>query len=166
VAVEDLGRRVERWVAAGVIGREQGDAILALEGASTEATGAAGGRRAVVVEVLGYLGGGLAVAVAVLVAGSALRRNVLLGIGAAAMVVFLAQAAGRYWEDLGAPLAILLVGLWAWSRRRWSWPGCDRPVDRRARPDVNGAPPGRRRPVLAGQVTGAGWVSPGPPSGR
>jgi hypothetical protein len=306
VAVEDLGRRVERWVAAGVIGREQGDAILALEGASTEAAGAAGGRRAVVVEVLGYLGGGLAlvagfvlgaeswgqlgywgrvaalgmvtaallaagwrlrtgegrvlprlasvlwlgavaafagllavllggrsgdavddptlavaggalvlatglylverrvlqqvalfgaavvtmltavpalgvswaglegtavavlgaawlglgrrglvvprrtsealgalamvsgcqalatvgrgagdelgeagwglwvglaVAVALLVAGSALRRNVLLGIGAAAMVVFLAQAAGRYWEDLGAPLAILLVGL-------------------------------------------------------
>jgi hypothetical protein len=54
---------------------------------------------------------GLAVAVALLVAGSALRRNVLLGIGAAAMVVFLVQAAGRYWEDLGAPLAILLVGL-------------------------------------------------------
>jgi hypothetical protein len=54
---------------------------------------------------------GLAVAVALLVAGSALRRNVLLGIGAAAVVVFLAQAAGRYWEDLGAPLAILLVGL-------------------------------------------------------
>lgn len=54
---------------------------------------------------------GLAVAVALLVAGSAWRRNVLLGIGAAAMVVFLAQAAGRYWQDLGAPLAILLVGL-------------------------------------------------------
>jgi hypothetical protein len=54
---------------------------------------------------------GLAAAVALLVAGSALRRNVLLGIGAAAMVVFLAQAAGRYWRDVGAPLAILLVGL-------------------------------------------------------
>jgi hypothetical protein len=51
------------------------------------------------------------VAVALLVAGSAWRRNVLLGIGAAAMVVFLAQAAGRYWQDLGAPLAILLAGL-------------------------------------------------------
>jgi hypothetical protein len=54
---------------------------------------------------------GLGVAVALLVAGSAWRRNVLLGIGTGAMVVFLAQAAGRYWEDLGAPLAILLVGL-------------------------------------------------------
>ena len=54
---------------------------------------------------------GLAVAVVLLVAGSAWHRNVLLGIGAAAMVVFLFQAAGRYWRDLGAPLAILLVGL-------------------------------------------------------
>jgi hypothetical protein len=27
------------------------------------------------------------------------------------MVVFLAQVAGEYWRDLGAPLAILLVGL-------------------------------------------------------
>jgi hypothetical protein len=303
--MEDLGRRVERWVAAGVIGRDQGEAILALEGTAAGAAEAAGGRRAVVVEVLGYLGGGLAlvagfvlgaeswaelgywgraavlgavtvvllvagwrlrteegrvlprlasvlwlgavagfagllavllggrsgdavddptlavaggalvlaaalyllerrvlqqvalfgaavatlltaggelpvawdglegvalavlgaawlelgrrglvvprrssealgalavvsgcevlatvgrgsegfgvggwglwvglgVAVALLVAGSAWRRNVLLGIGTGAMVVFLAQAAGRYWEDLGAPLAILLVGL-------------------------------------------------------
>ena len=303
--MEDLGRRVERWVAAGVIGREQGEAILGMEGTAAGAAEAAGGRRAVVVEVLGYLGGGLAlvagfvlgaeswaelgywgraavlgavtvvllvagwrlrteegrvlprlasvlwlgavagfagllavllggrsgdavydptlavaggalvlaaalyllerrvlqqvalfgaavatlltaggeflvawdglegvvlavlgaawlelgrrglvvprrtsealgalavvsgcevlatvgrgsegfgvggwglwvglgVAVALLVAGSAWRRNVLLGIGTGAMVVFLAQAAGRYWEDLGAPLAILLVGL-------------------------------------------------------
>jgi hypothetical protein len=54
---------------------------------------------------------GLGVAVALLVAGSAWRRNVLLGIGAAAIVGFLFQAAARYWQDLGAPLAILLVGL-------------------------------------------------------
>jgi Predicted membrane protein (DUF2157) len=54
---------------------------------------------------------GLALAVALVVAGSALRRNVPLGIGAAAMVGFLAQIAGLYWDDLGAPLAILLVGL-------------------------------------------------------
>jgi hypothetical protein len=64
MAVDELGRRVVRWVDAGVIGREQGDAILAFEGASGES---AGGRRAVVVEVLGYLGGALA-----LVAGLAL----------------------------------------------------------------------------------------------
>ena len=58
--MEDLGRRVERWVAAGVIRPEQGEAILALEAGSAEATEAAHGRRAVAVEVLGYLGGGLA----------------------------------------------------------------------------------------------------------
>jgi hypothetical protein len=57
VSVEELGRQVDRWVEAGVIGREQGDAILALEGTHGEP---AGGRRAVAVEVLGYLGGGLA----------------------------------------------------------------------------------------------------------
>ena len=44
-------------------------------------------------------------------AGSALGRTVPLGIGAAAMVVFLGQVAGEHWHDLGAPLAILLVGL-------------------------------------------------------
>jgi hypothetical protein len=54
---------------------------------------------------------GLGVAVALVVAGSALRRAVLLGLGVAAMVVFLGQVAAEYWEDLGAPLAILLVGL-------------------------------------------------------
>ena len=196
--MEELGRRVDHWVEAGVISREQGDAILALEGAHPEP---AGGRRAVVVEVLGYLGGGLALvagfvlgaeswtqlghwgrvavlavvttvllaagwrlredrgrvlprlasvlwlaaaaafagllavllggrsddalddpslwvaggalvlAVGLIVAGSALRRNVPLGIGAVGMVVFLGQLAGQHWRDLGAPLAILLVGL-------------------------------------------------------
>jgi hypothetical protein len=54
---------------------------------------------------------GLGLAVALIVAGSALRRNVPLGIGAAAMVVFLGQLAGGHWRDLGAPLAILVVGL-------------------------------------------------------
>jgi hypothetical protein len=54
---------------------------------------------------------GLAAAVALIVVGSALRRNVPLGIGTVAMVVFLGQVAGEYWRSLGAPLAILLVGL-------------------------------------------------------
>jgi hypothetical protein len=54
---------------------------------------------------------GLGVAVALVVAGSALRRAVPLGLGVAAMVVFLGQVAAEYWQDLGAPLAILLVGL-------------------------------------------------------
>jgi uncharacterized membrane protein len=54
---------------------------------------------------------GLGLAVALIVAGSALSRTVLLGIGAAGMVLFLGQVAGEHWRDLGAPMAILLVGL-------------------------------------------------------
>jgi hypothetical protein len=69
--VEDLGRRVERWVAAGVIQPEQGEAILALEAAPAE-TG--GGRRAVVVEVLGYLGGGLALVAGFVLGGESWSR--------------------------------------------------------------------------------------------
>jgi hypothetical protein len=49
--------------------------------------------------------------VALIVAGSALARTVPLGIGAAGMVVFLGQLAGEHWRDLGAPLAILVLGL-------------------------------------------------------
>ncbi|HET9289836.1 MAG TPA: DUF2157 domain-containing protein [Actinomycetes bacterium] len=67
--MEELGRRVARWVEAGVIGAEQGEAILALEGLEGDGGGPAGGRRAVVVEVLGYLGGVLAL-VAGLVLGA------------------------------------------------------------------------------------------------
>ena len=54
---------------------------------------------------------GLGLSVVLIVAGSALARNVLLGIGAAGMVLFLGMVAGEYWSDLGAPVAILLVGL-------------------------------------------------------
>ena len=54
---------------------------------------------------------GLGLSVALIIAGSALARNVLLGIGAAGMVLFLGMVAGEYWSDLGAPVAILLVGL-------------------------------------------------------
>src|SRR4029450_12529100 len=67
VNVEELGRRVDHWVEAGVISREQGHAILALEGAHPEP---AGGRRAVAVEVLGYLGGGLALVAGVVLGGA------------------------------------------------------------------------------------------------
>jgi len=97
--VDDLGRRVERWVAAGVIEPEHGAAILALEGASAEATGAGaglGGRRAVLVEVLGYLGGGLA-----LVAGFVLGAESWAELG--------------YWGRagaLGAVTAVLLGAGW------------------------------------------------------
>jgi hypothetical protein len=54
---------------------------------------------------------GLGLSVALIVAGSVLTRNVLLGIGAAGMVLYLGQVAGEHWNDLGAPVAILLVGL-------------------------------------------------------
>ena len=54
---------------------------------------------------------GLAVALGLLVAGSTLGRPVLLGIGAAALVLFLSEVAATWWRSLGAPLALLLAGL-------------------------------------------------------
>lgn len=54
---------------------------------------------------------GVATALGLIVAGSALRRTVLLGMGGAALLLFLSEIAGMYWTSLGAPLAILLVGL-------------------------------------------------------
>jgi hypothetical protein len=57
------------------------------------------------------LGLGLAVALGLIVAGSAGRRPVLLGLGAAALLLFLAEVAGDYWTSLGAPLVFLLIGL-------------------------------------------------------
>ncbi len=54
---------------------------------------------------------GLGLSVALIVAGSALRRNVPLGIGAAGMVVFLGQVAGGLWRDVGRPVAVLVAGL-------------------------------------------------------
>jgi hypothetical protein len=54
---------------------------------------------------------GLAVALGLLVAGSMLGRPVLLGIGAAALVLFLWEMAATWWRSLGAPLALLLAGL-------------------------------------------------------
>lgn len=111
VSVEELGRRVDRWVEAGVIGREQGDAILALEGTHGEP---AGGRRAVAVEVLGYLGGGLA-----LVAGFVLGAESWTQLGhwgrvaVLAVVTTVLLAAGwRLREDRGRVLPRLASVLW------------------------------------------------------
>jgi len=111
VNVEELGRRVEHWVEVGVISREQGDAILALEGAHPEP---AGGRRAVAVEVLGYLGGGLA-----LVAGFALGAESWTQLGhwgrvaVLAVVTTVLLAAGwRLREDRGRVLPRLASVLW------------------------------------------------------
>jgi hypothetical protein len=111
VNVEELGRRVDHWVEAGVISREQGDAILALEGAHHEP---AGGRRAVAVEVLGYLGGGLA-----LVAGFVLGAESWTQLGhwgrvaVLALVTTVLLAAGwRLREDRGRVLPRLASVLW------------------------------------------------------
>ena len=54
---------------------------------------------------------GLAVALGLLVAGSTLGRPVLLGVGAATLVLFLSEVAATWWRSLGAPLALLLAGL-------------------------------------------------------
>jgi hypothetical protein len=92
--VEELDRRVARWVEAGVIGAEQGEAILALEGEGREAGGR---RRAVVAEVLGYLGGVLAV-----VAGFVLGAESWVQLGRWGRVGVLAAVTG----------ALLAAGWW------------------------------------------------------
>jgi Predicted membrane protein (DUF2157) len=111
VSVEELGRRVDRWVEAGVIGRDQGDAILALEGTHGEP---AGGRRAVAVEVLGYLGGGLAlVAGFVLGAESWTRLGHWGRVAVLAVVTTVLLAAGwRLREDRGRVLPRLASVFW------------------------------------------------------
>jgi uncharacterized membrane protein len=108
--VEELERRVDRWVEAGVIGREQGDAILALE---RDGRGR-GGRRTVVAEVLGYLGGVLA-----LVAGWVLGAEswAQLGrwgrVGVLAVVTGVLLAAGLWLRsDQGRVLPRLASVLW------------------------------------------------------
>jgi len=54
---------------------------------------------------------GRAGAVGLVVVGSLAGRPVLLGLGAAALFLFLVEAAAQWWRSLGAPLAVLLVGL-------------------------------------------------------
>jgi len=54
---------------------------------------------------------GLAIALGLVAAGSLAGRPVLLGLGAAALFLFLAEAAAEWWRSLGAPLAVLLAGL-------------------------------------------------------
>jgi hypothetical protein len=108
--MEELGRRVARWVEAGVIGREQGDAILAFEQGEQRA----GGRRAVVVEVLGYLGGVLAV-----VAGFVLGAESWAQLGqwgrAGVLAVVTGVLLGAGWwlrGDQGRVLPRLASALW------------------------------------------------------
>jgi len=54
---------------------------------------------------------GLAVALGLVALGSLAGRTVLLGLGAAALFLFLVEVAATWWRSLGAPLAVLLVGL-------------------------------------------------------
>jgi hypothetical protein len=66
---------------------------------------------------------GLGLAVGLIVAGSALRRNVPLGIGAAGMVVCSWASSPAGTGATSAPPWPFCWSGWAWSRRRWCWPG-------------------------------------------
>ena len=106
-------------------------------------------------------------AVGLIVAGSALRRNVPLGIGAVGMVVFLGQLAGQHWRDLGAPWPSCWSG-WAWSWPRWCWRACG-PPGTGGRADRAGRARGAASwaaPRAAGQATGMSGLSRGRRSGR
>jgi Predicted membrane protein (DUF2157) len=114
MAVEELDRRVARWVEAGVIGAEQGEAILALEGLEGDGSGPTGRRRAVVVEVLGYLGGVLALVAGFVLGAESWDRLGHWGrVGVLAVVTGVLLAAGwRLRGDGGRVLPRLASVLW------------------------------------------------------
>jgi hypothetical protein len=115
--VDDLGRRLERWVRAGVIRPDQAAAILELEGRPEEP----GGRRTAVAEVLGYLGGTLA-GVGALVIGARSWADLGRGGRLAALALVTAALLGAGWrlrgrgrtlDRLAGVLWLLSVGSWA-----------------------------------------------------
>ncbi len=108
--MDELGRRVARWVEAGVIGREQADAILALEDRDRRS----GGRRAVVVEVLGYLGGGLALVAGFVLGAESWDQQGRSGRAGVLAVVTGALLAAGWWlrRDHGRVLPRLASVLW------------------------------------------------------
>ena len=116
---DGLGRQVARWVEAGVIRRDQGDAILAMEsGGGAEPAG----RRAVAVEILGYLGGALA-----LVAGLVLGAESWAQLGrwgrAAVLAAVVAALLGAGWRlraDAGRVLPRLASVLWFAAVAAWA----------------------------------------------
>jgi hypothetical protein len=117
-AVDELGRQVARWVEAGVIRRDQADAILAMEGGGAEPAG----RRAVTVEILGYVGGALA-----LVAGIVLGAESWAQIGRwgrvavlGAVVAALLGAGWRLRADDGRVLPRLASVLWLAAVAAWA----------------------------------------------
>jgi uncharacterized membrane protein len=116
--VEELGRQVARWVEAGVIRRDQADAILAMEGAEAEP----GGRRAVVVEILGYVGGVLALVAGIVLGAESWAqlgrwgRVAVLG----AVVAALLGAGWRLRADGGRVLPRLASVLWLASVAAWA----------------------------------------------
>jgi len=116
--VDELGRQVARWVEAGVIRRDQADAILAMEGGGAEPAG----RRAVAVEILGYVGGVLA-----LVAGIVLGAESWAQIGrwgrVAVLGVVVAALLGAGWRlraDGGRVLPRLAGVLWFAAVAAWA----------------------------------------------
>ena len=129
--MDDLGRRLERWVQAGAIRPDQAEAILRLEGSGEPGTGAPenregrpeepGGRRTAVAEVLGYLGGTLA-AVGAVVIGARSWADLGRGGRVAALAVVSAALLGAGWmlrgrgrtlDRLAGVLWLLSVGSWA-----------------------------------------------------
>src|SRR6266508_1540505 len=115
--VDELGRQVARWVEAGVIRRDQADAILAMEGGGAEPAG----RRAVAVEILGYVGGVLALVAGIVLGAETWAqigrwgRVAVLGAGVAALVGagWRLRADGRVLPRLASVLWFAAVAAWA-----------------------------------------------------
>jgi predicted membrane protein DUF2157 len=117
-AVDELGRQVARWVEAGVIRRDQADAILAMEGRGAEPAG----RRAVAVEILGYVGGVLALVAGIVLGAESWSqlgrwgRVAVLG----AVVAALLGAGWRLRTDDGRIMPRLASVLWLAAVAAWA----------------------------------------------
>jgi hypothetical protein len=114
--VDHLDEQLQRWLAAGVITPEQAQTIRLLERRPPGGE-AAPGRRSVAAEVLGYLGGALAIGAAgVLGSGSWAHLDPGARVGVLAAVAAALVAAGWWLRRLPSrPLARLASVLWLLS---------------------------------------------------
>ena len=129
VASDQLRERLGVWIRAGIISPEQADRILALEDPTPSGAGptspgpASPGRRALIAEVVGYVGAAFALgAVALLVAEYWSDLAVWARVALAALLVILSVGAGALLHGrAGAAIARLVGVLWALGVAATAW---------------------------------------------
>jgi len=123
-----LGERLEVWTAAGIIGSEQAERILALEeradeGADEDAAAGPTSRRALIAEVVGYVGSAFALgAIGLLVSEYWPELAVWGRVALAALLTVLTLGAGALLRGRrGAALGRLVGVLWTLGIAGFAW---------------------------------------------